>query len=490
MSLQLLSLPYTPDAAHRFFAPIAHCPYAMLLDSAHANHVNSRFDILVADPLLVHQYQDGTNQLRFRDGRIETQTGCPFALLEQLQSQYLPPLDAPQWADLPFIGGALGFWSYDLGRAVETLPSLATNDSQLPQMVVGLYDWALLVDHQQQQVFLISPEPNARLTWLNTQQASKSANFALTSDWQAAITKTQYQQAFAKIQDWIQAGDCYEINFAQRFQATYQGDEWQAYQALVRENGAPFSAFLRFDDYAFLSVSPERFLWLDGDFIETKPIKGTRPRHADPTQDAAIAKALQQAPKDRAENVMIVDLLRNDMGRVATPGSVQVPSLFAIESFPAVHHLVSTVTATLAPQYSACDLLKACFPGGSITGAPKVRAMEIIETLESHRRQIYCGSIGYISRHGKMDTNIAIRTLSASHGQLHAWAGGAIVADSDVNEEYQETLDKLSRILPTLSAYQMQPQIQQPIQPQGQYKSEKSATIHPSTDSVQSPHHN
>jgi para-aminobenzoate synthetase component 1 len=240
------------------------------------------------------------------------------------------------------------------------------------------------------------------------------------------------------------------VNLAQRFNADYSGDEWLAYQLLERVNQAPFSAFLRLPQGCVLSLSPERFIELRGNVIETKPIKGTRPRSQNTQQDRANALALQNATKDQAENLMIVDLLRNDIGRVALPGSVLVPKLFEIESFPAVHHLVSTIRAQLDPRYSATDLLRACFPGGSITGAPKVRAMEIIEELEPHRRSAYCGSIGYINRDGQVDSSIAIRTLVASQGKLYAWAGGGLVSDSQSDSEYQETFDKLSRILPVL----------------------------------------
>ena len=201
-----------------------------------------------------------------------------------------------------------------------------------------------------------------------------------------------------------------------------------------------------------MSLSPERFLLLDGRHIETKPIKGTRPRHPDPAIDKQVAEALASADKDRSENLMIVDLLRNDIGRVSRPGSVSVPSLFAVESFPAVHHLVSTIHGELDARWQGVDLLRACFPGGSITGAPKIRAMEIIEELEPVRRNAYCGSIGYLSQHGRMDTSICIRTLIAEAGRLHCWAGGGIIADSDPDAEYQETYDKVARILPLLDA--------------------------------------
>jgi para-aminobenzoate synthetase component 1 len=265
------------------------------------------------------------------------------------------------------------------------------------------------------------------------------------------LTFASYQQRFNQIQEYLLAGDCYQINLAQRFEVNYEGSEWEAFNLINGANCAPFSAFITLPESRILSVSPERFIKLDSRKIETKPIKGTRPRGRDDEQENQFIKSLQNSEKDRAENLMIVDLLRNDIGRVAQAGSVCVPKLFDVETFPAVHHLVSTIHAQLNEKYSAVDLLKASFPGGSITGAPKIRAMQIIEELEPHRRNAYCGSIGYISRHGQMDTSITIRTLVAERGKLYAWAGGGIVADSDCEEEYQETLDKLSKILPILS---------------------------------------
>ncbi|STQ80523.1 Para-aminobenzoate synthase component 1 [Hafnia alvei] len=236
----------------------------------------------------------------------------------------------------------------------------------------------------------------------------------------------------------------------QRFSASYQGDEWQAFLRLNEHNKAPFSAFVRLPESAILSVSPERFLQLEQKNISTRPIKGTLPRLADPIADKLQAKKLASSRKDQAENLMIVDLMRNDVGRVAQAGSVRVPELFVVEPFPAVHHLVSTITATLPNNLDATDLLRACFPGGSITGAPKIRAMQIIEELEPQRRNVYCGSIGYMSCCGNMDTSITIRTLLAENGKIYCWAGGGIVADSQVDAEYQETFDKVGKILPIL----------------------------------------
>ncbi|GAK82768.1 para-aminobenzoate synthase aminase component [Vibrio ponticus] len=318
-------------------------------------------------------------------------------------------------------------------------------------MAVGIYEWAVIVDHKQQQAWVVGQNIEQHWQWLQSQQAVDEAPFALTADWQSNMSKAQYEQKFAQVQEYLLSGDCYQINLAQRFSASYQGSEWQAYCQLEQVNQAPFSAFVRTEHSAILSVSPERFLQVNHGIIETKPIKGTRPRFSDPVRDLASANELAAAEKDQAENLMIVDLLRNDVGRVAKPGTVHVPKLFDIESFPAVHHLVSTIKAELDEKYHSLDLLRASFPGGSITGAPKVRAMEIIEELEPHRRSAYCGSIGYISRHGRMDTSITIRTLVAENGKLHVWAGGGLVADSQADSEYQETFDKLSRILPVLS---------------------------------------
>jgi para-aminobenzoate synthetase component 1 len=251
-----------------------------------------------------------------------------------------------------------------------------------------------------------------------------------------------YTAAFKRIKQYIRAGDCYQVNLAQRFVVDVRGDTWLAYRRLRRLNSAPFGAYLNTPCARILSASPERFLEVRAGRVQTRPIKGTRARSPDPARDRAAAAELVASAKDRAENLMIVDLLRNDIGKNCAPGSVAVPSLFSLESFATVHHLVSTVTGRLAPGRDAVHLLRGCFPGGSITGAPKLRAMEIIEELEPHRRGVYCGAIGYLGFDGAMDTNIAIRTAVAAQGSMRFWAGGGIVADSELQAEYQETFDK------------------------------------------------
>ena len=444
------SLPYQPDALTERFTPLSALPWAMLLHSGAAQHQHNRFDILVADPLITLTTRGGLTQIE-KNGVEQRRQDDPFALLEEQLTAC--GLHAESLPDFPFLGGALGLFGYDLGRRVEDLPQIAIRDIELPDMAVGIYNWALIADHHLQRLTLICHgDISARLHWLDEHQKIRSASapFRLNAPWQANMSREEYGQKFRQIQEYIRDGDCYQINLAQRFSTQYDGDEWQAFLRLNQANRAPFSAFLRLPENSVLSLSPERFIWLKENQIQTRPITGTLPRCEDATEDARQAERLAGSEKDRAENLMIVDLLRNDIGRVAVPGSVRVPELFVVEPFPAVHHLVSTITAQLPQDCHPAALLRACFPGGSITGAPKVRAMEIIEELEPHRRNGYCGSIAYISCCGTMDSNITIRTLLTSQGKIHCWAGGGIVADSQEQAEYQETFDKIARILPQL----------------------------------------
>ncbi|WP_436857680.1 aminodeoxychorismate synthase component 1 [Citrobacter tructae] len=448
LSPAIITLPWRKDAAEHYFAPVSHLPWAMLLHSGHADHPHSRFDIVVADPLCTLTTHGETTQISNAHGRQLSEDDPLTALRTVLDSLNLHPKHNP---DLPFQGGALGLFGYDLGRRFESLPDIAQRDIHLADMAVGIYDWALVVDHQSQTVTLLShADVQARYDWLLSQKTSTCEPFRLTSEWSSNMTREQYGVKFRQVQAYLHSGDCYQVNLAQRFQASYEGDEWLAFEQLNQANRAPFSAFLRLDEGAILSLSPERFILLADGEIQTRPIKGTLPRLADAQADREQAQKLANSAKDRAENLMIVDLMRNDIGRVALPGSVKVPELFVVEPFPAVHHLVSTVTARLSLKLHATDLLRAAFPGGSITGAPKVRAMEIIDELEPQRRNAWCGSIGYLSVCGNMDTSITIRTLTAVDSQLFCSAGGGIVADSQEQTEYQETFDKVNRILQQL----------------------------------------
>jgi para-aminobenzoate synthetase component 1 len=279
-------------------------------------------------------------------------------------------------------------------------------------------------------------------------------SFNLQKQFESSISKQRYKNDIARIKDYIAEGDCYQVNYAQHLSAPYSGDLWQAYLNLRQANPAPYSAFWQWDNQAILSLSPERFIQAKSDNGEikaqTKPIKGTVLRGETVEEDQENAIRLLNSDKDRAENLMIVDLLRNDLGKSCVAGSIKVPKLFDLESFPNVHHLVSTVTGMLKPDYSCLDLLQGCFPGGSITGAPKRRSMEIIDELEPIQRSVYCGSIGYLCASNQMDTNIAIRTVIADNTELHCWGGGGIVADSDADSEYEESMNKIRLILDTL----------------------------------------
>lgn len=441
---------------------LQHQPDFIYLDSASLGHENNNFSVCVWNASAFFTTFGTQTHCHYRNKeQTFVDESDPMTLIQAALSQLLPSDLTEDQHTLPFSGGAVGYWGYELGGRFERLPVAKTTELKLPDMAVGIYDQGLVVEHMEQgdkyHFFCFGSEAHTKqqetelLEVLANTNSIQQSEFWLTSEWRANMTKQQYAEKFARVQEYLRSGDCYQINLAQRFDADYQGCEWTAYQALRRSNKAPFSSFIRLEQGAVLSVSPERFIQVKDNQIETKPIKGTRPRSADPSLDQESANDLAHAEKDRAENLMIVDLLRNDLSKVAIPGSVNVPKLFAIESFPAVHHLVSTITATLKPGALSIDLLRGAFPGGSITGAPKIRAMEIIHELEPHPRNVYCGAIGYIRPNGDMDTNITIRTLACHNQKIYCWAGGGLVADSQCESEYQETLDKVHKILPVLS---------------------------------------
>ena len=452
MTPLITELSYHPDSAI-LFNRIAHKPWAVFLDSGpgsgQAGAQAGRYDIMVADPVITLTTRgDLTEIIEPTGSQISRED--PFGLVRD----FLGRQPEPQ-GDLPFMGGAVGYFGYDLARRLEHFANTAHDDAPLPEMQVGIYDWAVVVDHHQQRSFVASygRAPLTRQHWgdlvalLTAPEQPASNNFKVTSPVMANMDEVAYTRAFQRIQRYILDGDCYQVNLAQRFSVRAEGDAWQAYQVLRKQSPAPFSAFLNLPGMQIASASPERFLQLRRGMVETRPIKGTRPRSSDPVQDHANAQQLLTSSKDRAENLMIVDLLRNDIGKHCAPGSVHADRMFELESFANVHHLVSTVTGRLAPGHTALHLLRGAFPGGSITGAPKLRAMQIIEELEPHRRGVYCGAIGYIGFDGNMDTNIAIRTAVVSHGSMRFYAGGGIVADSQADKEYAETMDKAANML-------------------------------------------
>jgi len=438
----LHALPYRADPAH-WFERIRHVPGAVLLDSGRPAAERGRFDVLSAWPLGM-----------FEPGAGESADGFFQRLRQALEE--LGPASAPEHCELPFVGGLIGLLSYDFGRRLETLPQQAQDDTGLPVARFGLYGWALISDHRRQSSQLVfhpaTPEAERRrlIELFDSTATGEQAPFELLGRFAADLSVDDYRRAIECIQAYIQAGDCYQVNFTQRFRAACSGDAWTAYRALRAACPTPYAGFVALEDGAIASLSPERFLRLNQSDVETRPIKGTRPRGHDERSDAAQAQALRASDKDRAENLMIVDLLRNDLGRSCRIGSVRVPELFALESYPNVHHLVSCVTGHLADGKDAFDLLAGSFPGGSITGAPKIRAMQIIDELEPTCRSIYCGSLLYVDVRGEMDSSIAIRTLLIQKGQASCWGGGGIVADSNWQAEYQESIDKVSVLLRTL----------------------------------------
>lgn len=462
-----LDLPWADPADA--FAALAGAGGAMLLDSGAADPARARWSFIAADPFA---WVEATGTAVALDGHPVD--GDPFAVLARLLA---PFRREPDPGLPPFRGGAVGLLGYELGGRLERLPTPRAAGIALPDMAVGLYDTVAAFDHHTGQAWVLSGgeregdparRPQAARALAESLRARLVApppapapprRLLSAPGWQAELTAQAYQAAVARVLGYIRAGDVYQANMTQRFLGTLAPDAtaWDAYRALRPRTAAPFSAFLNLGvGRAVASGSPERFLGLSADGrVETRPIKGTRPRGATPADDSALAAALLASEKDRAENLMIVDLLRNDLSRVAEIGSVRVPSLCALESYRTVHHLVSVVEGRLQPGLGPVDLLRAAFPGGSITGAPKIRAMEIIHELEPARRGPYCGSVAWIGWDGCMDSSIVIRTLClAPDGQggttVQAQAGGGIVADSDPVAEYQESLTKAKAMLTAL----------------------------------------
>jgi len=439
----LAPLPYCSNPAD-YFARVRHAPGAVLLDSGRPTATRGRFDVLSAWPL---------EQLLPAPG----ETGGAFLNRCRDSLARLGNARLPADCDLPFAGGLLGYLGYDFGGRLEPLPASAVDDLHLPDARLGVYAWAVITDHHLGTTQLMchpsvqGAEQQRLLELFRQPLEADSATFRLTSPFKADLDAEQYRAAFSRIQAYIQAGDCYQVNFAQRFQAGFAGDPWVAYCALRVACPTPFSGYMALPEGdAILSLSPERFVRVSQGQVETRPIKGTRPRGRDDAEDAALAAQLLASPKDRAENLMIVDLLRNDLGRSCRIGSVKVPELFSLESYPNVHHLVSSVTGKLADDHDALNLIAGSFPGGSITGAPKIRAMQIIDELEPTRRALYCGSLLYLDVRGEMDSSIAIRSLLVKDGTVTCWGGGGIVADSECEAEYQETFTKVRVLLNTL----------------------------------------
>lgn len=428
-------------------------PYMCFLDSSLPGSLG-RWSFVAARPFLVMTMENGNVRV---DGR--SAGSDPYEILSGLLDEYKLPCgcEAP-----PFACGAAGFLSYDLGRYFESVPSHGVEDLPQPDLSLAFYDCTAAFDNLTGNAF-ISYLPSGKDKARELLDCLKRAPALVSEprrcykpgsriDWspvESNFTKPEYLQAVERVREYIAAADVYQINLSQRFHTPFSGDPRQLYKVLREVNPSPFGCFLDFPGLTLAGASPERLLLLDGATrtVETRPIKGTRPRGRDAGEDARLAAELKASEKDRAENVMIVDLERNDLGKVCEYGSVHVPSLWAIEKHPNVFQMVSTVQGRLAADKGPADLLAACFPGGSITGAPKIRAMQIIEELEPNRRGIYTGSVGYIDFRGNMDFNIIIRSIVLRDGRAYFHGGGGIVIDSDPEKEYDETLDKVTGIV-------------------------------------------
>lgn len=409
-----------------------------------------KYDIITAQPReKIFFYNDKT--IIEKNGKKITSTEEPIYVLKDLMKKY-----KNDNSDLPFTGGAIGYISYDHGARYENI-SQKYNDFNIPSFAFGLYDWAYIADHDAKQSCLIYHEKNnfikSIIDLLNSHPKNQNKYFfKIKSKCESNTTYNEYKKKFDKIKRYIEEGDCYQINFSQRFSAKYEGDCYSIFKKLNKVYASPYTGFINFPFIKIMTFSPECFISQNKEHVSTKPIKGTRPISKDSIENKKIIDELLNSDKDKAENLMIVDLLRNDFGRNCKYGSVNVENLFDVETFSNVHHLVSTVKGTISNNSDIYSLLKGCFPGGSITGAPKIRAMQIIDEIECSNRGIYCGSIGYISGNDKSNLNIAIRTIFADDNTLYFWGGGGIVYDSEVELEYKETLDKVRPLLDLFKA--------------------------------------
>ena len=410
-------------------------------------------------------------------GRYSFVSSKPFKVLKYKNSEENPldevSIELEKYksindTNLPFIGGAVGYLSYDLGNYIENLPRTSVDDTNVYDLYFGLYDHVIVIDHLEEKTYIATPnldiEKEKEIIVSIEKRIYEAEKHGIdkvcyeekeveATRLKSNFTKEEFKKSVQKIKEYIRQGDIYQANLTQRFSGKTSMSSYELYRDLRRYSPAPFGAFLNFNKIHVLSNSPERFIKCIDKKIETRPIKGTRPRGENPKEDLKLQEELRNSEKDKAELLMIVDLERNDIGKISKIGSVKVPELFVIEPYANVNHLVATVVGELQDDKNAIDVIKATFPGGSITGAPKIRAMEIIDELEPTQRNIYTGSIGYIGFNGDMDFNIAIRTIIKNNDNVHFQVGGGMTWDSNPEDEYQETLDKAKSIMKALRGY-------------------------------------
>lgn len=467
---QIVELPAVPNLEQAFLR-LSRRPHGLFLDSARRDVNLGRFSFLTADPFEFIALSN-LEAARALNGRSPS----PFALV---QSRLSACRSATVAGLPPFQGGAAGLFGYDLLHSLENIPRPRFDDLPFPALAVGLYDVVLAIDHFADRAWIISqgwpeadlarrrrraalrleqfqawlaappstlPASPAALTQRLAPQFPVSGHQSLTSNFSPAA----YLEAVAAAIEYVRAGDIFQVNLAQRLLHPALDDSPALYLRLRSRNPATFAGYFDLGPQQIASASPERFLWVAGDAVEARPIKGTRRRIDSPEADLFAGDDLLESQKDRAENIMIVDLLRNDLSRVCDQDSIQVAELCRLETYQFVQHLVSVVRGRLRPDQGPLDLLKAAFPGGSITGAPKVRAMQIISELEPTARGAYCGSLAYVGFDGRMDANILIRTILAGHGYWQMPVGGGITAQSDPSHEYRETWHKAEGLLRAL----------------------------------------
>ncbi|MCB9989536.1 MAG: aminodeoxychorismate synthase component I [Rhodospirillales bacterium] len=445
------------------FACVHNRPYSLFFDSAHRSHQDSRYSYVLFDPIETIE-ATGNRVCVSNEDQTLCYKGDPFtAVRERLESRPFLKKAVPNLP--PFQGGAAGYFGYNLVRTQESLPKKNEKPSSKPDMQIGLYDQIIAFDHIEEKAFFMVRSKNERrarqryesfgeLLQKEKKQIAKQQDHSV--EWVATKSPNEYKTDIQKIIDYIYAGDIFQANLSQRFETkiTADFDSFAHYCHLRTINEAPFAAYMNFGNRKLASCSPERFLQVKDRHVKTCPIKGTRPHLENPEQDRAIRRELAANVKERSENIMIVDLLRNDISRSCEDHSIDVPKLCQLQTFPGVHHLVSEIVGTLRADKHALDLLRRCFPGGSITGAPKIRAMEIIEELELAPRGPYCGSMGLIGFDGYMDSNIAIRTLVYDDDTISLNVGGGITAESSPEAEYRETLDKAQKIFDSFAQNQ------------------------------------
>ncbi|MDY6863280.1 MAG: aminodeoxychorismate synthase component I [Thermodesulfobacteriota bacterium] len=455
-----LPLPFDPVG---IFSTVCNYPNSFFLDSSMDKFHSGQFSFMGFDPFLVYKSRNKDIEVR-EDNKTTFYKGNPFLYLQEYLKQY----SFKTISELPpFQGGAVGYFGYDLGHFIEKFDILSREDMEIPDCYICFYSTIIMFDHRKKKILIctltnkgdginkatkkIKEIKNLIVSSYLAKPDLSSDFFPISYNFTSNFTKKKYLNTIIKAKEYIAAGDIYQVNLSQRFSVSCDIPPFDLYLRLRKINPAPFAAFLNFDNVKILSSSPERFLRISRDHVETRPIKGTRPRSSDFLTDKKLADELLKSEKDRAELVMIVDLERNDLGKVCRYGSVTVPKLLVLETHPSVYHLVSTIRGVLHKEKDHIACLKACFPGGSITGAPKIRSMEIIEELEPTRRKVYTGSIGYIGFNRETDLNIAIRTIILTNGRAYFQTGGGIVADSDPEAEYNETLFKARAMFSALN---------------------------------------